>query len=203
MVQLTLPQKSRIKAGKTWPKPAAAKRLTEFRIYRWNPDDGRQSASRHVFRRSRGLRADGPRRADLDQIEDRFDVDLPPLLPRGRLRLVRDEHRRAQHARLHPRHRRGRRAGLDLSPAPPGGDQGPGSGPHDLLRAARLDRALAEDHDRRRRRRNGCNLPKSGPSSTGSTSASSARAAQPPVPATGGTATAISAQQFSCRPTVG
>ncbi len=39
MVQLTLPQNSRIKAGKTWPKPAGAKRLTEFRIYRWNPDD--------------------------------------------------------------------------------------------------------------------------------------------------------------------
>jgi succinate dehydrogenase / fumarate reductase, iron-sulfur subunit len=40
MVQLTLPQNSRVKSGKTWPKPANAKRLTEFRIYRWNPDDG-------------------------------------------------------------------------------------------------------------------------------------------------------------------
>jgi succinate dehydrogenase / fumarate reductase iron-sulfur subunit len=39
MVQLTLPQNSRPKPGKTWPKPANAKRLTEFRIYRWNPDD--------------------------------------------------------------------------------------------------------------------------------------------------------------------
>jgi succinate dehydrogenase / fumarate reductase, iron-sulfur subunit len=40
MVQLTLPENSRVKSGKTWPKPANAKRLTEFRIYRWNPDDG-------------------------------------------------------------------------------------------------------------------------------------------------------------------
>ena len=40
MVQLTLPANSRIKPGKTWPKPANAARLTEFRIYRWNPDDG-------------------------------------------------------------------------------------------------------------------------------------------------------------------
>ena len=40
MVQLTLPENSRIKPGKTWPKPANATRLAEFRIYRWNPDDG-------------------------------------------------------------------------------------------------------------------------------------------------------------------
>ena len=45
--------------------------------------------------------ADGPRRADLDQEQDRSDADLPPLLPRGRVRLLRDEHRRHQHARLH------------------------------------------------------------------------------------------------------
>src|ERR1700723_1916827 len=40
MVQLTLPENSRVKQGKTWPKPAKPKRVTEFRIYRWNPDDG-------------------------------------------------------------------------------------------------------------------------------------------------------------------
>src|SRR5215471_10979057 len=40
MVQLTLPENSRMKPGKTWPRPANAKRTTEFRIYRWNPDDG-------------------------------------------------------------------------------------------------------------------------------------------------------------------
>jgi len=41
MVELTLPKNSQITPGKTWPKPQSAKKLTEFRIYRWNPDDGR------------------------------------------------------------------------------------------------------------------------------------------------------------------
>ena len=27
--------------GKTWPKPAGATNLRKFRIYRWNPDDGK------------------------------------------------------------------------------------------------------------------------------------------------------------------
>src|SRR5580704_3754106 len=40
MVQLTLPKNSRLTAGKTWPKTEGAKQTTEFRVYRWNPDDG-------------------------------------------------------------------------------------------------------------------------------------------------------------------
>ncbi len=40
MVQLTLPKNSRMTAGKTWPKPTNTSNLKEFRIYRWNPDDG-------------------------------------------------------------------------------------------------------------------------------------------------------------------
>jgi succinate dehydrogenase / fumarate reductase iron-sulfur subunit len=28
-----------------WPKPAGAKRVTEFRVYRWDPDDRRIRAS--------------------------------------------------------------------------------------------------------------------------------------------------------------
>jgi succinate dehydrogenase / fumarate reductase iron-sulfur subunit len=40
MVQLTLPKNSKIVPGKTWPAPAGAQRTTEFRVYRWNPDDG-------------------------------------------------------------------------------------------------------------------------------------------------------------------
>jgi succinate dehydrogenase / fumarate reductase iron-sulfur subunit len=40
MVQFTLPANSKIAPGKTWPAPAGAKRTTEFRIYRWNPEDG-------------------------------------------------------------------------------------------------------------------------------------------------------------------
>ena len=41
MVQLTLPKNSKFVEGKTWPHPAKAKSEREFRVYRWNPDDGR------------------------------------------------------------------------------------------------------------------------------------------------------------------
>ena len=40
MVQLTLPKNSKITEGKTWKRPAGARNVTAFRIYRWNPDDG-------------------------------------------------------------------------------------------------------------------------------------------------------------------
>jgi succinate dehydrogenase / fumarate reductase, iron-sulfur subunit len=40
MAQFTLPKNSRITEGKAWPKPTTGNRLTEFKIYRWNPDDG-------------------------------------------------------------------------------------------------------------------------------------------------------------------
>src|SRR5215217_3045945 len=40
MAQFTLPKNSKYTEGKTWPKPAGAANLQEFRIYRWNPDDG-------------------------------------------------------------------------------------------------------------------------------------------------------------------
>ena len=40
MVQLNLPKNSRVGTGKTWPKPQDASNLKEFRVYRWNPEDG-------------------------------------------------------------------------------------------------------------------------------------------------------------------
>jgi len=40
MAEFSLPKNSRIKEGKVWPKPEGAAVLTEFRVYRWNPDDG-------------------------------------------------------------------------------------------------------------------------------------------------------------------
>ena len=40
MVQLTLPKNSRIRTGKTWPKPATATNIRKFSVYRWSPDDG-------------------------------------------------------------------------------------------------------------------------------------------------------------------
>ena len=40
MVELALPKNSRVTEGKVWPRPAGATRLTEFRVYRWDPDTG-------------------------------------------------------------------------------------------------------------------------------------------------------------------
>jgi succinate dehydrogenase / fumarate reductase iron-sulfur subunit len=40
MVEFALPKNSKVEAGKVWPKPAG-KKLQEFRIYRWTPDDGK------------------------------------------------------------------------------------------------------------------------------------------------------------------
>src|ERR1044072_9008758 len=40
IVQFALPRKSKVEAGKTWPKQDSTT-LRECRVYRWNPDDGR------------------------------------------------------------------------------------------------------------------------------------------------------------------
>jgi succinate dehydrogenase / fumarate reductase iron-sulfur subunit len=40
MAEFTLPANSKIRAGKTYKAPAAAKRVRAFKVYRWNPDDG-------------------------------------------------------------------------------------------------------------------------------------------------------------------
>jgi succinate dehydrogenase / fumarate reductase iron-sulfur subunit len=39
MVEFTLPKNSQVTEGKTWPHAPNAPRETQFRIYRWNPDD--------------------------------------------------------------------------------------------------------------------------------------------------------------------
>jgi succinate dehydrogenase / fumarate reductase, iron-sulfur subunit len=41
MAEFALPANSKIGAGRRWPAPEGARRLKEFRIYRWNPEDGR------------------------------------------------------------------------------------------------------------------------------------------------------------------
>lgn len=41
MVELTLPKNSKITEGKVWPRLEGAKRERAFRVYRWNPDDGK------------------------------------------------------------------------------------------------------------------------------------------------------------------
>jgi succinate dehydrogenase / fumarate reductase, iron-sulfur subunit len=39
MAQFTLPPNSKMTPGKVWPKPEGATNLTEYKIYRWSPDD--------------------------------------------------------------------------------------------------------------------------------------------------------------------
>ena len=41
MAEFTLPANSKIKSGKIHAAPANAKRTRTFKVYRWNPDDGR------------------------------------------------------------------------------------------------------------------------------------------------------------------
>ena len=147
MVELLLPKNSRVEKGKVWPKPAGRDEAPRVPGLSLRPRHRRQSAARHLLRRSRRLRPDGPRRPALDQEQGRPHADPPPLVPRGHLRLVLDEHRRPQHPRLHQgdggHFRRGRR----LSAAPHAGDQGPRPRPDDVLRPAPRRRALAQDHD--------------------------------------------------------
>ena len=122
----------------------------------------------------------------LIKIKNEIDthVHLPPLLPRGHLRLLRHEHRRHQHARL-----------------PQSIDEVQG-GVEDLSAAAygrwsriwcristhvyaqyRVDQAVAAERtSRRRRTASGCNRSTSARSSTGCGSAFSASAAPRPVP---------------------
>src|SRR6202022_1561225 len=111
------------------------------------PGRRQKSQRRYLFHRYRRLRPDGSRWPDLDQEPYRSDTDLPPLLPRGRLRLPRHEHRRPEHAGLHQvdARREGWR-GEDQSAAASARGEGPGAGPHQFLRPICLDRAVAEDH---------------------------------------------------------
>src|SRR5271154_5452594 len=41
MADSTLPANSKVGSGKSFPAPAGAKRVKTFKIYRWNPEDGK------------------------------------------------------------------------------------------------------------------------------------------------------------------
>ncbi len=40
MAEFVLPKNSRVRKGKAWPAPEGAANVRDFRVYRWNPDDG-------------------------------------------------------------------------------------------------------------------------------------------------------------------
>ncbi len=41
MVEFNLPANSKISEGKTHPAPSGASNVKTFKVYRWNPDDGK------------------------------------------------------------------------------------------------------------------------------------------------------------------
>ena len=49
MAQFQLPKNAQIKPGKTWPKPAGATRLREFKVYRYDPDTEANPRTDHFF----------------------------------------------------------------------------------------------------------------------------------------------------------
>ena len=144
MAEFTLPKNSKITSG---PRMEArgGQAPQDLQNLPLRSRQRRQPALRPLHHRSRQMRADGPRRADQDQERDRPDADLPPLLPRRDLRVVRDEHGRPQRPRLHDRDRgpEGRRP--DHAAAAHGGGQGPRPRPHPCLRAICADPAVAEE----------------------------------------------------------
>src|SRR5262249_59847660 len=74
------------------------------------------------------------------------DDTLQPLLPRGNLRLLLDDHRWHKYARLHEGNGGHQGCGEDLSVAAHAGGEGSGARSHQLLCPARRDRAMAADH---------------------------------------------------------
>ncbi len=93
MAEFTLPKNSKIKKGRTY-KSEGGKRLKSFKVYRYDPDTG---ANPRYDTYTIDLDKTGPMVLDaLIKIkdDDRPDADLPPVVPRGNLRVLRDEHRR-------------------------------------------------------------------------------------------------------------
>jgi succinate dehydrogenase / fumarate reductase iron-sulfur subunit len=41
MAEFSLPKNSKIQPGRRFPAPAGSKRVRDFKVYRWNPEDGR------------------------------------------------------------------------------------------------------------------------------------------------------------------
>jgi len=95
MAEFTLPGNSKVKPGKTFKAPDSVKCKKTFSVYRWDPEEMDDQGT--------------PKNPRLDKYEVDMDAcgpigldaDLPPLLPRGHLRLLLDEYRRHQHARLY------------------------------------------------------------------------------------------------------
>ena len=74
MAEFTLPANSKIGTGKTYPAATGAKRIKNFKIYRWNPDDGQNP---HLDTYQIDLDACGPMVLDaLIKIKNEVDTTL-------------------------------------------------------------------------------------------------------------------------------
>ncbi|HWK43157.1 MAG TPA: 2Fe-2S iron-sulfur cluster-binding protein, partial [Stellaceae bacterium] len=78
MAEFTLPANSKVKEGKVFRAPlvqgTAAKRIKNFKIYRWNPDDGQNP---HLDTYEVDLDACGPMVLDaLIKIKNEIDTTL-------------------------------------------------------------------------------------------------------------------------------
>ena len=92
MVEFSLPKNSVVLKGTKVCEAKGAKNKRTFSIYRWNPEDEKNPHMDEY---------EIAGRADLHQEQHRFHAHLPPLLPRGDLRVLRDEYRRHQHLGLY------------------------------------------------------------------------------------------------------
>ena len=183
---------------------AGATETREFRVYRWNPDDGKNPRvdTYHV-----NLADCGPMILDgLIWIKNNID---PTLTFRRSCRegvcgsCAMNIDGQNTLACTRAMDEVDARADQGQSAAASAGGEGPRAGSDEFLCAVRLDPAVSEDHvadaaegmeaEPRRPRR----------SSTGFTSASSAPAARPRARATGGTASASSVRRRCCRPAAG
>ncbi len=208
MAEFTLPPNSRIdtRAGKHYPAPGRRQEAcARFRIYRFDPASGGRPRIDSYELDMEQLRADGARCAAEDQKRDRCDAVAAPLVPRGHLRLLRDEHQRPEHARLHQGLRRARRRRHpDLSAAAHAGGQGPGDRPDARsMRSTPPSSPGCRRALRRRRIASGCSPRRISSGSTGPRPASCAPAARPPARATGGIRSATWVRRRCWLPTAG
>ena len=118
MAEFTLPRNSRITKGRAVGARSGQAAARRSRSTATIPTAGANPRFDRYTIDLDKMRADGPRRADQDQERDRPDADLPPLVPRGDLRVVLDEHGRPQRPRLHDRDRPDIKGEVQITPLP-------------------------------------------------------------------------------------
>ena len=202
MVELTLPKNSRVTAGKAWPAPSQTGALREYRIYRWNPDDGNNP---RIDTYQVDLGDCGPMVLDaLIWIKNKVDPTLTfrrscregvcgscamNIDGTNTLACTKDMRDIKGEVKIYP-----------LPHMPVVKDLVP-----DLTNFYAQHASIKPwlQTDRSRPKRNGSRATTTGTSSTGSTSASCAPAAPRPARAIGGTATAFWVPRRCCNPAAG